>query len=129
MDKSSLKRMSIKNHSIIWGASQGRLRLESMHQEPDESYTWATSVVPGPRKKRQKTGMLLSDPKSSFQIKVTFAFLFGNLGLRFLFGKQDPRLRSRRDTKCNLKSSVKFSQSVMIWGAMLSAGLGPQCSL
>ncbi len=28
-----------------------------------------------------------------------------------------------------LKSSVKFPQSVMIWGAMSSAGVGPLCSL
>ncbi len=28
-----------------------------------------------------------------------------------------------------LKSSVKFSQSVMIWGAMSSAGVGPLCFL
>ncbi len=26
-----------------------------------------------------------------------------------------------------LKSSVKFPQSVMIWGAMSSAGVGPLC--
>ncbi len=26
-----------------------------------------------------------------------------------------------------LKSSVKFLQSVMIWGAMFSAGVGPLC--
>ncbi len=28
-----------------------------------------------------------------------------------------------------LKSSVKFTQSVMIWGAMSSAGVGPLCFL
>ncbi len=31
-------------------------------------------------------------------------------------------------TSC-LKSSVKFPQSVMIWGAMASAGVGPLCFL
>ncbi len=30
---------------------------------------------------------------------------------------------------CCLKSSVKFPQSVMIWAAMLSAGVGPLCFL
>ncbi len=30
---------------------------------------------------------------------------------------------------CCLKSSVKFPQSVMIWGAMSSAGVGPLCFL
>ncbi len=28
-----------------------------------------------------------------------------------------------------MKSSVKFTQSVMIWGAMSSAGVGPLCFL
>ncbi len=28
----------------------------------------------------------------------------------------------------SLKSSVKFPQSVMIWGAMSSAGFGPLCT-
>ncbi len=31
--------------------------------------------------------------------------------------------------QCCLKSSVKFPQSVMIWGAMSSAGVGPLCFL
>ncbi len=31
--------------------------------------------------------------------------------------------------KCCLKSSVKFPQSVMIWAAMSSAGVGPLCFL
>ncbi len=48
----------------------------------------------------------LSGPKSSFQMKVGEA--------------QNP---------CCLKSSVKFPQSVMIWAAMSSAGVGPLCFL
>ncbi len=31
--------------------------------------------------------------------------------------------------QCSVKSSVKFPQSVMIWGAMSSAGVGPLCFL
>ncbi len=31
--------------------------------------------------------------------------------------------------KCCLKSCVKFPQSVMVWGAMSSAGVGPLCFL
>ncbi len=30
---------------------------------------------------------------------------------------------------CCLKSSVKFTESVMIWAAMSSAGVGPLCFL
>ncbi len=31
--------------------------------------------------------------------------------------------------QCSVQSSVKFPQSVMIWGAMSSAGVGPLCFL
>ncbi len=46
------------------------------------------------------------------------------------FGKQGPRVWRKggeaHSPSC-LKSSVKFPQSVMIWGAMSSAGVGPLC--
>ncbi len=48
------------------------------------------------------------------------------------FGNQGPRVWRKggeaHRPSC-LKSSVKFSQSVMIWGAMSSAGVGPLCCL
>ncbi len=48
------------------------------------------------------------------------------------FGNQGPRVWKKGGEAHNpscLKSSVKFSQSVMIWGAMSSAGVGPLCFL
>ncbi len=48
------------------------------------------------------------------------------------FGNQGPRVWRKGGEAHNpscLKSSVKFSQSVMIWGAMSSAGVGPLCFL
>ncbi len=46
------------------------------------------------------------------------------------FGNQGPRVWRKggeaHSPSC-LKSSVKFLQSVMIWGAMSSAGVGPLC--
>ncbi len=48
------------------------------------------------------------------------------------FGNQGPRVWRKsgeaHSPSC-LKSSVKFPQSVMIWGAMTSAGVGPLCFL
>ncbi len=48
------------------------------------------------------------------------------------FGNQGPRVWRKggdaHSPSC-MKSSVKFPQSVMIWGAMLSAGVGPLCFL
>ncbi len=48
------------------------------------------------------------------------------------FGNQGPRVwrkSGEAQNLCCLKSSVKFPQSVMIWGAMSSAGVGPLCFL
>ncbi len=48
------------------------------------------------------------------------------------FGNQGPRVWRKggeaHSPSC-FKPSVKFPQSVMIWGAMLSAGVGPLCFL
>ncbi len=48
------------------------------------------------------------------------------------FGNQGPRVwrkRGEAQNPCCLRSSVKFPQSVMVWGAMSSAGVGPLCFL
>ncbi len=48
------------------------------------------------------------------------------------FGNQGPRFWRKRGEAQNprcLRSSVKFPQSVMVWGAMSSAGVGPLCFL
>ncbi len=73
------------------------------------------------RLRRRRTGLLPSGPKSSFESKFCISF-----------GKQGPRVMRKsgeaHSPSC-LKSSVKFPQSVMIWGAMSSAGVGPLCFL
>ncbi len=48
------------------------------------------------------------------------------------FGNQGPRIwrkSGEAQNPCCLKSSVKFPQSLMIWAAMSSAGVGPLCFL
>ncbi len=71
---------------------------------PQSRLTWA---------KEKKN--LPSGPKSSFQMR-----------------NQGPRVWRKggeaQSTSC-LKSNVKFAQSVIIWGAMSSAGVGPLCFL
>ncbi len=62
----------------------------------------------------------LSGPKSSFQMKVNFAF---HLEIKVW------RKSGEAQNPCCLKSSVKFPQSVMIWAAMSSAAVGPLCFL
>ncbi len=77
------------------------------------------SILPGLRRKR--TGLLISGPKSSFQMKVNFAF-----HLEIKVPESGGRVEQN---PCCLKSSVKFPQSVMNWAAMSSAGVGPLCFL
>ncbi len=100
------------------------LRLVSRHQEPphtDVSKNLAAVVIrvvlPGLR--RRRTGLLQS--KFLFSDESKFCISFGN---------QCPRVWRKggeaHSSSC-LKSSVKFPQSVMIWGAMSSAGVGPLC--
>ncbi len=74
------------------------------------------SILPG--LKRKRTGLLLSGPKSPFQMKVNFAF---HLEIKVW------RKSGEAQNPCCLKSSVKFLKSVMIWGAVTSAGVGPLC--
>ncbi len=101
------------------------LRLGSRHQEPphtDVSRNLATVVVRGVLPGlRRRTGLLPSGLKSSFQTKFCISF-----------GNQGPRVWRKGGEVHNpncLKFSVKFPQSVMIWGAKSSAGVGPLCFL
>ncbi len=102
------------------------LRLGSRHQEPphtDVSRNLATVVVRGvlPGLRRRRIVLLLSGPKSSFQMRARFRISFGNQGSRVW------RKGGEAHNPSCLKSSVKFPQSVMIWGAISSAGVGPLC--
>ncbi len=62
----------------------------------------------------------ISSLKSSFQMKVNLAF---NLEIKV------PESGGRVERHRIHISSVKFPQSVMIWAAMASAGVGPMCFL
>ncbi len=84
----SLRILSSKADSNTWESfTRSGLKLESVHQESPRSDVFrkratkpllnrtrdnVRSVLPGLWRKR--TGLLLSGPKSSFQMKVNFAF-------------------------------------------------------
>ncbi len=120
--------LSSKIDSRIWmNFTRNRLRLGSRHQEPphtDVSRNLATVVVRGvlPGLRRRRTGLLASGPNSSFQMRANFVF---NLETKVL--ESGGRLEK-------LIAQVAWSpvlsfQSVIIWGAMSSAGVGPLCFL
>ncbi len=75
------------------------------------------SVLPGCGEKE------LSGPKVLFSDEVNFAF---HLEIKV---PESWRKSGEAQNPCCLKSSVKFPQSVMIWAAMSSAGVGPLCFL
>ncbi len=126
-----------ENRSLMRIVKQNRFKnLGELHKEwteagvtasraphTDVSRHLATVVIRGvlPGLRRRRTGLLPSGPKSSFQMRASFCISFRNQG---------PRVwRKGGEAHCPsfLKSSVKFPQSVMIWGAMSSAGVGPLC--
>ncbi len=129
-----LRILSSKADSNTWESfTRSELKLESVHQESPRSDIFrkratkplhnrniVRSILPGLRRKR--TGLLLSGPKSSFQI-ITFYISFGNQGPRVW------RKSGEAQNPCCLKSSVKFPHSVMICAAMSSAGVGLLCFL
>ncbi len=75
------------------------------------------SVLPGLWRKRTQWSKVLFSDESKFCIS------FGNQGPRVW------RKSGEAQNPCCLKSSMKFPQSVMIWAAMSSAGVGPLCFL
>ncbi len=89
------------------------------------SPSWTTDNVRGvlPGLRRRRTGLLSSGPKSSFQMRASFVFHLETKVLRVW------RKGGEAHSPSCMKSSVKFPQSVMIWGAMSSAGVDPLCFL
>ncbi len=75
------------------------------------------SILPGLWRKRTQWSKVLFSDESKFCIS------FGNQGPRVW------RKSGEAQNPCCLKSSVKFPQSVMIWAAMSSPGVGPLCFL
>ncbi len=71
--------------------------------------------------KEKKNWNVAQWSKVLFSDESKFCISFGNQGSRVC-----RKGGEAHSTSC-LKSSVKFPQSVMIWGAMSSAGVGPLC--
>ncbi len=109
--QSRFKTLGRASQGVNWRWSQC---IKSHHAQASSgkglpSHSWirniVRSILPGLRRKR--TGLLLSGPKSSFPIKVHFAF-----HLEIKVWRKSGEVKN---PSC-LKSSVKFPQSVMIWG-------------
>ncbi len=129
----SLRIQSSKADSNTWESfTRSGLKLESVHQESPRSDIFrkratkpllkrnnVRSILPGLRRKRNWTVDQWS--KVLFSDKSKFCISFGNQGPRVW------RKSGEAQNPSCLKSSVKFLKSVMIWGAVTSAGVGPLC--
>ncbi len=85
-----------------------------------DSNTWESFTRSGLKKKNWTVAQW---SKVLFSDESKFCISFGNQGPRVW------RKSGEAQNPCCLKSSVKFPQSVMIWAAMSSAGVGPLCFL
>ncbi len=108
--------MNFTRNGLRWGQdikSTTHRRVEefgySCHQR---RLTWA---------KEKKNWTVTQWSKVLFSDESKFCISFGNQGPRVW------RKGGEAHSPSCLKSSVKFPQSVMIWGAMSSAGVGPLC--
>ncbi len=110
------------------------LKLESVHQESPRSDVFRKRATKPLLNQRQRQKRLTwAVEKNNWTVAQWSKVLFSDESKCCIsFGNQAPRVwRKSGETPnpCCLKSSVKFPQSVMIWAAMSSAGVGPLCFL
>ncbi len=113
---------------------RSELKLESVHQESPRSDIFrkrATKPLQE-QKHRQKYLTWTKEKKNWTAAQWSKVFFSDKSTFSILIGNQGPRVWSKcgkAQNPCCLKSSVKFPQSVLIWAAMSSAGVGPLCFL
>ncbi len=103
----------IKSHHAQTSSGKG-LPSHFWTRDRQKRLTWAVE---------KKNWTVAQWPKVLFSDESKFCISFGNQGPRVW------RKSGEAQNPCCLKSSVKFPQSVMIWAAMSSAGVGPLCFL
>ncbi len=110
------------------------LKLESVHQESPRSDVFRKRATKPLLNQRQRQKHLTwAKEKNNWTVAQWSKVLFSDESKFCIsFGNQGPRVwrkSGEAQNPCCLKSSVKFPQSVMIWAAMSSAGVGPLCFL
>ncbi len=110
------------------------LKLESVHQESPRSDVFRKRATKPLLNQRQRQKRLTwAVEKKNWTVAQWSKVLFSDESKFCIsFRNQGPRVwrkSGEAHNPCCLKSSVKFPQSVMIWAAMSSAGVGPLCFL
>ncbi len=129
----SLRIQSSKADSNTWESfKRSELKLESVHQESARSDVFRKRATKPLLNQRQRQKHLTwAVEKKNWTVARWSKVLFSD-EFCISFGNQGPivwRKSGEAQNTCCLKSSVKFPQSVMIWAAMSSAGVGPLCFL
>ncbi len=131
----SLRIQSSKADSNTWESfTRSELKLESVHKESPRSDIFRKRATKPLLNQRQRQKHLTwAVEKNNWTVAQWSKVLFSNESKFCIsFGNQGPRVwrkSGEAQNPCCLKSSVKFPQSVMIWAAMSSAGVGPLCFL
>ncbi len=125
----SLRILSSKADSNTWESfTRSELKLESVHQELPRSDIFR-KTKPVLKQKHHQKHLTWAKEKKNWTVAQWSKVLFSDESqFHISFGNQGPRVwRKSGETQnpCCLKSSVKFPQSVMIWAAVSSAGVGP----
>ncbi len=131
----SLRIQSSKADSNTWESfTRSGLKLESVHQESPRSDVFRKRATKPLLNQRQcQKHLTWAVEKKNWTVAQWSKVLFSDESKFCIsFGNQGPRVwrkSGEAQNPCCLKSSVKFPQSVMIWAAMPSAGVGPLCFL
>ncbi len=131
----SLRIQSRKADSNTWESfTRSELKLESVHQESPRSDVFRKRATKPLLNQRQcQKHLTWAVEKKNWTVAQWSKVLFSDESKFCIsFRNQGPRVwrkSGEAQNPCCLKSSVKFPQSVMIWAAMSSAGVGPLCFL
>ncbi len=131
----SLRIQSSKAQSNTWESfTRSGLKLESVHQESPRSNIFRKRATkPLLNQRPHQKHLTWAVEKNNWTVAQWSKVLFSDESKFCIsFGNQGPRVwrkSGEAQNPCCLKSSVKFPQSVMIWAAMSSAGVGPLCFL
>ncbi len=122
---SSLRILSSKANSNTWESfTRSGLKLESVHQEsPCSDIFRKRATKPLLKQKQCQKHLTWAKEKKNWTVAQWSKVLFSDKS-KFCFSYGRPE---RHRIQAALKSSVKLPKSVMIWGAVTSAGVGPLC--
>ncbi len=130
-----LRIQSSKADSNTWESFiKSGLKLESVYQEsPRTDIFRKRATKPLLNQKQRQKHLIWAVEEKNWTVTQWAKVLFSDESKFCIsFGNQGPRVwrkSGEAQNPCCLKSSVKFPQSVMIWAAMSSAGVGPLCFL